>query len=161
MKILLSLSLILTFFGCIAFAQGPPTVADTTPTYIIAGGVGYSPYTAGITGVSGIGIFAVHIAKSNLLSWSTMQMVPGQKTGANVRTGLGYIVYQGGPWSLTAIADAGVAMGGAVTLGTFSGGGVLAYEFKPKLYFTVGLSIVQVSSNLVQPSFGFGFAKGL
>ena len=148
-----------------AQAQTPVTVTPVdearTPTIFVGAGAGISPYATGQK-YSGIGTLAIRIAGSNILSWSTLQMIPGQTTGATLRTGIGYVVRQQGRWGVTAIADAGVATGGTVTLGSFSGGGVVTYEVNQvqHLYITAGISIVAVTSSLVQPSFGIGFTKG-
>ena len=91
-----------------------------------------------------------------------MQMIPGVTAGAILRTGAAYTVKRDGGWALHALVDAGVATGGAVTLGSFSGGGVISrcISQQHKLYLTGGLSIVAVNSSYVQPSFGIGLARG-
>ena len=147
-------------------ATPPPSITPdplpaTAPTFLLGASVGISPYATG-TKYSGLGTFAVRIPGSNLWSWSTLQMIPGQTAGALLSTGAAYTVKVQGPWSITALATAGVATGSTVTLGTFSGGGVIAYQVsvKQNLYVTAGLTIQSISGNTVAPSFGIGFAKG-
>ena len=144
----------------------PDALPASAPTFLFGAAVGINPYaTSGK--YSGVGTFAVRIPGSNLWSWSTLQMVPGVTTGAMLSTGAAYTVKVQGPWSITAILNAGITTanpttGSGVTLGTFSGGGVVSYTVSEanKLYVTAGMTVTAISGAVVQPSFGIGLAKG-
>src|SRR5690349_18661592 len=114
-------SLFLFAFALSAQTAPTATPAETAPTYLLGAGASFSPYSTAPTlkqRTSGIGVLAIRIGNSNLLSWSTMSMTPGDTTGATLRTGAGYTVSQQGKWSITAIGTAGVAFAQSVTLGT-------------------------------------------
>lgn len=149
-------------FACAAFAQ---TSTDPLPQFLFGTGETFSPYAA-TTSLAGktstIGTFAVRVSDTKLYSWSSLQMVPGVTSGAILTTGAGYVALQQGKFSLVAIGQAGISTTPNVTLGTFSGGGAAFYLLNApnKIYLTAGMTVVGVSGNTVQPSFGIGIAKG-
>lgn len=164
----IALVLVLAFcaLGQTATTQPAATAVTGLPQYVFGAGESISPYSSADTFLgrtSTVGTFGVRVSDSNLYSWSAMQMVPGIRTGAIVTTGAAYAVFQQGKFSLFAIGQAGLSVATAVTLGTFTGGGLVAYQVGApanQMYLTLGMTVTGISGNTVQPSFGIGFAKG-
>jgi hypothetical protein len=160
---------ILTLLALSAFAFGQTATAPAVtgmPQYVFGAGETFSPYStsASLAGkTSTIGVFGVRIGTSNVYSWSSMQMVPGVTSGAIVTTGAAYLAFQSGKFSLLAIGQAGISVGTGITLGAFSGGGLALYQIgapASQIYLTAGMTVTGISGNTIQPSFGFGIAKG-
>jgi hypothetical protein len=94
-------------------------------------------------------------------SWSTIELTNATSTA---RTGAGYLFAQTGNWSLVALGDAGLAISPAATLGSFSGGGAIFYDIGQRLnkghFYLMGvMRVTVITSNSVQPVFGFGVGK--
>jgi hypothetical protein len=163
----------IALFLCLAcisvFAQTTTTPAPAVtglPQYVFGSGETFSPYSSAPTLLgksSTIGTFGVRVASSNVYSWTSMQLVPGVTSGAIVTTGAAYVAFQSGKFSLLAIGQAGLSVGSTVTLGTFSGGGLLTYQLGAaanNTFLTFGMTVTGISGNTVQPSFGVGIARG-
>ena len=134
-----------------------PAGAQSLPDFLLAGGVSYDRY-AEVPSVSGFGSLAIKLGSTPVYSFSTLELM--SKT-ATLRTGAGYLVKQSGNFSLIALGDGGIATGGGVTLSTFSGGGMLAYQIKKSLYYVMAaVRIRSIGTVSVQPVFEAGFARG-
>jgi len=103
----------------------------------------------------------VQVGQSKVYSWSTIELTSATSTA---RTGAGYLFAQTGNWSLAALGDAGLAISPVATLGSFSGGGAIFYDIGQRLnkghfYLTGVMRVTVITSNSVQPVFGFGVGK--
>ena len=146
--------------------------------YRIGAGVSYDYY--GKTGFASImDIDARASATSNAWYHMTLEMTTTQ---AVLKPGVEYEITKSGYWGLSAFGDAGLASGGGVTLGAFSTGGKLSYDFGSKLskgashYYvefavkvnyltgggttTVSAAGVSTTSSPVQPIYSVLFTKG-
>ena len=103
----------------------------------------------------------MQVGQSKVYSWSTIELTSATSTA---RTGAGYLFAQTGNWSLVALGDAGLAISPVATLGSFSGGGGIFYDIGQRLnkghfYLTALMRVAMITSNSVQPVFGFGAGK--
>jgi hypothetical protein len=145
--------------GCLS-AQAPTTV-NYAPGYFVGAGAEYNRYNTAAPSVAGWTTFAVQVGQSKVYSWSTIELTSATSTA---RTGAGYLFAQTGNWSLVALGDAGLAISSVATLGSFSGGGALFYDIGQRLnkghfYLTGVMRVTVITSNSVQPVFGFGVGK--
>ena len=137
------------------------TPINYAPGYFVGSGVEYNRYNTAGPSIAGWTTFAVQVGQSKVYSWSTVELTSATSTA---RTGAGYLFAQAGNWSLVALGDAGLAISPAATLGSFSGGGALAYDIgqrlnKGHLYLMGVMRVTVITSNSVQPVFGFGVGK--
>jgi hypothetical protein len=145
--------------GCLS-AQSPTTV-NYAPSYFVGAGVEYNRYNTAAPAIAGWTTFAVEVGQSKVYSWSTIELTSATSTA---RTGAGYLFAQTGNWSLVALGDAGLAISPVATLGSFSGGGGIFYDIGQRLnkghfYLTALMRVAMITSNSVQPVFGFGAGK--
>lgn len=156
--------LLITFAG-VAHAQTP--VPD--PQYFLAAGGSYNRYALDQPMAAGWLSGAVKVA-ANTYQITTLDLT---QTTASLRAGVAQRILQSGNFTLLLHADGGFSTGTgvgsspAVTLGAFSGGGMILYDlgglikaFQGKQLYAVGvLRILGVSSAAVQPVFEFGVGK--
>ncbi|HEY1218112.1 MAG: hypothetical protein ABSE42_05800 [Bryobacteraceae bacterium] len=145
--------------GCLP-AQTVNTVSYA-PDYFAGAGAEYNRYNTAAPSVAGWTTFAVEVGQSRVYSWSTIELTNATSTA---RTGAGYLFAQTGNWSLVALGDAGLAISPAATLGSFSGGGAIFYDIGQRLnkghFYLMGvMRVTVITSNSVQPVFGFGVGK--
>jgi hypothetical protein len=147
-----------------ALAQEP------NPTYFIGAGAAYSKYAQPTPMSSGWATVAVQTsASSGIYSITTIDMT---STTSSLRTGVAKLLMKSGNFTLMAHADGGITTGSAlagsaVTVGSFSGGGLLIYDMGGlvKAWKGQGINAVAVVRVLaitaasVQPVFEFGFGK--
>ena len=146
--------------ACTLSAQTNTTVTYV-PSYFVGGGVEYNRYNTAAPAIAGWTTFAVEVGQSKVYSWSTIELTSATSTA---RTGAGYLFAQTGNWSLLALGDAGLAISPVTTLGSFSGGGAIVYDIGQRLnkghfYLVALMRVTAVTSNSVQPVFGFGVGK--
>jgi len=137
------------------FAQTPVTPPVSQTSYFAFAGAGVTPYGSPVAvGWVTFGIklgVQVCTASENpvygcvggLYSMTTIEMT-GQQS--QVRTGVAMVVAVSGPFSLIALADGGSSTSPSM-VGTFSGGGMLAYSRKQTM-FTVGVKAVSSGSSM-------------
>ena len=145
--------------GCLS-AQAPNTV-NYAPSYFVGAGAEYNRYNTAAPSVAGWTTFAVQVGQSKVYSWSTIELTSATSTA---RTGAGFLFAQTGNWSLVALGDAGLAVSPVATLGSFSGGGAIAYDIGQRLnkghFYLIGvMRVTMIASNSVQPVFGLGVGK--
>ena len=145
--------------GCLS-AQVPNTI-NYAPGYFVGAGAEYNRYNTAAPAVAGWTTFAAQVGQSKVYSWSTIELTSATSTA---RTGAGYLFAQTGNWSLLALGDAGLAISPTATLGSFSGGGAIFYDIgqrlnKGHLYLVGLMRVTVITSNSVQPVFGFGVGK--
>lgn len=156
------LVVLISFFAA-ALAQTPastPTTPESVPQYLVAAGGAYNYYSAPAV-TAGWTSFAARVPDTNVYSFSTVDMT---RQAAAIRTGVAYLITRQGNWSLLALGDAGVATDAGVSLGSFSAGGVVAYDIGQKLkkghfYLLGAVRMLKNASNSPQPVFEFGFGK--
>lgn len=169
----------LLVLASVAMAQtaGPPA-APAQDQYRIGAGVSYDYY--GKTGFASlVDIDARTSANSNIWYHVALEMTPQQ---AILKPGAEYGLVQSGYWGLSLFGDAGLATGSGATLGAFSGGGKLSYDFGARLskgashYYvefaakvnyisgtgttTPSTSGTPTANSAVQPVFSVVFTKG-
>jgi hypothetical protein len=148
-------------------------VVDTPqfkPAYLVGSGISYDYY--GKTGFALQQTFAAQSSKvlpdskftENMYSYWTLTNTQSQSA---ISTGIIYNVMQNGNWSLGLMGTAGLLSGSnAPILSQFTGGGVMMYDIGARLksshhYYVVGgVSILGVTSQVVKPIYGIGFAAG-
>ncbi len=147
-------------------APAQTNVARYEPQYFLALGGSYNHY-ATPPQAAGFVSLSVRIA-AGTYSISTIDLT---QTTSSVRTGLARILTQSGNFTLLAHADGGLTTGtiGAsslVTLGSFSGGGMLLYDLKrvsPRLehiYLVGVMRLLAINATAVQSVFEFGIGRG-
>lgn len=131
------------------------------PSYYVGSGVSFDYY--GGSGFAANTEFAAKVT-GPVYSYTTIEMT---RTQATLRTGAGYLFFQQGNWSLLGLGDAGLATGSGPTLGSFSGGGYVAYDVGSKItkgashfYVAVGGRLLTITSQTVQPIVSVTFGKG-
>lgn len=142
-------------FCVIAAAQTPDQ-----PQFFVAAGGSYSHYTAPPV-AAGWMTFGIKVADKTY-SFSTIDMTP---TVATARTGVSRVLVQSGNVTLMALGDAGMATLGGVTLGSFSGGGLLIYDLAgvnkrlAHIHVVALVRVVAINATMVQPTFGLGIGR--
>jgi hypothetical protein len=129
------------------------------PAYVIAAGGGLSPYASNER-AHGWMTFAAKITDATY-SLSTVEMM---QSGASLRTGLARMLIQQGPFTLTALADAGLNSGSGNIGAALSGGGMLAFDIgkwtRVDKTFLIGtVRIYKLGFEAVAPVFGIGIGK--
>lgn len=145
-------------FACVALSA--QNSAPWQPQYFIGTGVTYDYYgTSGFAANTELGL----LVKPPMYSYSTIELT---RTVATLRTGAAWMFLQQGRWIGLALGDGGLATGSGVTLGSFSGGGILGYDVGGRLtkdtsHFYVGgaLRIISTGGQTVQPIFSLILGK--
>jgi hypothetical protein len=139
----------------------PGAVQSFQPSYLVGSGISYDYY--GKTGFALQQTFAAKV-KEGLYSYSTLTNTQAQ---AAISTGASFCPLQSGNVTLCGLGTAGLLSGsGSPVLGQFTGGGVLMYDIGARLksshhYYVVGgVSILGITSQVVKPVYGIGFAAG-
>lgn len=115
-------------FAGVAFAQ-TATTSNAVDMYRIGAGVSYDYY--GKTGFAALtDIDARTSPTSNIWYHVALEMTQQQ---AILKPGAEYELVHSGLWSMSLFGDVGLATGTGATLGAFSGGGKLAYDFGSRL----------------------------
>lgn len=176
MSRLLNLLLLLCSLGSLARSQtSQGTVAQNftanLPQYFVAMGASYDKYATSGPNSAGWISGAISIGSSGMYSISTIDMT---QTSSSLRSGVAKVLVRSGNFILLAHADGGITTGtisggsSGVTLGSFSTGGMIAYDLggaiKPlkgqNVYVVAVVRVLAITSVSVQPIFEFGFAKG-
>lgn len=128
------------------------------PQYVLGAGAGFQTYSDRI--VQGWMTAAVRVAERTY-SITTVDMTVER---ASVRTGMGYVLVQQGPWRLIGLGDVGIASGGGHAGGAYSAGGSLFYDISrwTRVDGTYAVGAVRVfgsSVASVRPLFEFGISK--
>ncbi|MES2136114.1 MAG: hypothetical protein V4502_03515 [Pseudomonadota bacterium] len=152
-------------FVLLALAMSVPARAQTPapfqPQYYLGTGITYDYY--GPTGFAANTEFGARVS-GDVYSYSTLELT---RTVATIRTGAAYAFMKQGRWLALALGDAGLASGaGQPLLGSFSGGGMLAYDIGAKLthetshfYIGVGGRVISTGGQTVQPIFAITLGK--
>jgi hypothetical protein len=139
-------------FGACAGAQTVP------PDWVGAGG-GYNP--SGSPKVTAWTSFAILVNEaSQLYSYSTYDVIPQRNAVpvTSARTGAATVLRKFGPSVyLLGFATIGAATSSTATLGSFSGGGILLYRFKPG--WTVEGAVRAVNGAVTGKVVEFGFGR--
>ena len=131
-------------------------VCQAQPQVFLGGGLSYSRYAAPPV-AAGWTTLAVRIGSSPVYSFSTIDL---SATTASPRTGAAYLAVQSGRTSLLALADAGVALSGGLTLGSFGGGPVIVHQLGKSPWYLIGvMRLTAVSSTAVKPVFELGIGR--
>lgn len=163
------LCLLVIILSGVATAQTttPTSTATTTtagfvPSYYVGSGVSYDYY--GKTGFAASTDFAARIGTTNYFSYTSLELTPQTAT---LQTGAAYLFFQSGYWNLVALGAAGLTTGTGVTLGSFTGGGFLAYDIGSRLtkgtshlYVAIGGRLLNITSATVTPIMTISFGKG-
>jgi len=148
-----------------AKAPDPVSIRAPQDNYFALVGAGISQYNAPIAvGWVTFGIkLGVHICTSeqtplsgcvgSIYSMTTIEMT-GQKS--QIRQGMAMVLGTSGRWSLIALVDGGTSTAPSM-VGSFSGGGMLAYRMKG-IIFTAGVKAVTDGSQ-VKPTIEIGVGK--
>ena len=158
--------ILMIVFILMALPLAAQTPAPFVPSYFTLAGISYDYY--GKTGFAAQTTFGAKITSAEnkfpLYSFSTLELT---RDIATLRTGAAYAFYQQGNWSLVGLGDAGLATGTGATLGTYSGGGFLAYDVGGKVtkgnshfYVAFGGRVLNITSQTVQPIFTITFGPG-
>jgi hypothetical protein len=130
MKHAVVLSLAFLFLCGLAFGQ------DTEPRYLVAIGAGFNRYESpsySATGTVGIRIASGLYSVTSLDNSTRVDPITKARTPlATIRTGAQKVIYQSGPVSIAAAADAGLAASNDSVAGSFSTGGTLVYNLPIK-----------------------------
>ena len=155
------------------FGQVIGNIVDPTsfkPAYLVGSGITYDYY--GKTGFALQQTFAAQSSKilpdnkftENIYSYWTLINTQSQ---AAISSGIILNVMQSGNWSIGLMGTAGLLSGSnAPILSQFTGGGVMMYDIGNRLksshhYYVVGgVSILGITSQIVKPVYGIGFAAG-
>jgi hypothetical protein len=145
-----------------------PPAASPNPQYLIGFGASYNKYAATPTAAGWVTAAVATSQDSGIYSITTIDMT---QTSSSLRTGIAKLLLQNGNWTLMAHADGGITTGtlagtvSAVTLGSFSGGGLVLYDLggvwkKAAGVKAIGvLRVLAITSAAIQPVFEFGIGK--
>jgi hypothetical protein len=140
-----------------ALAAGACAGAQTIPPDWVGAGGGYNP--SGSPKVTAWDSFAVLVSEANqLYSYSTFDVIPQRNAVpvTSARTGAATVLRKFGPSVyLLGFATIGAATSSTATTGSFSGGGILLYRFKPGWTVEGAVRAVNGSATKVV-EFGFG-----
>ena len=141
--------------------SAPASSANFVPSYYVGTGVSYDYY--GKTGFAASTDFAARIGTTNYYSYTSLQLTPQTAT---LTTGAAYLFFQQGNFDLVALGTAGLTTGTGVTLGSFTGGGFLAYDIGSRLskgtdhfFVAVGGRLLNITSATVTPILTISFGK--
>lgn len=154
------MKLFLLFLLSLASLKAQTNVSAFQPQYFVGTGVSFDYY--GKSGFAASTEFAARVS-GPYYSFTTIELT---RDVAVLRTGAAYLFFQQGNWVMIALGDAGLQTGTGPTLGSFSGGGFLAYDIGNKLskgashfYIAVGGRLLNVTSQTVQPIATFILGK--
>jgi hypothetical protein len=154
----LVLCLVLSVAAAGQTSIGTPDPPSQQPQFILLAGLGFNHYDT--PQFKGELSFATRVA-DRTYNVSTLNMTSKVST---ITTGVARQFYSGQGFTMSAIADAGVATGNGNVGGAISGGGVLTCDLSklskvPGSFAYGAVKVAQSSLGGVQPTFSFGFGK--
>jgi hypothetical protein len=135
--------------------------APYQPDYFLAAGGSYDYY--GNT-PAGLTVFGAKVADKTYSLTSMDILSRNGNSAASMRTGILRLLTQSGNWNLGLLGDAGITTSAGVNLGSYSGGGMVAYDIgqlfkKDHFYLVFTVRIQSITSQQVKPVYAIAVGK--
>jgi hypothetical protein len=121
--------LFLAALAVMAQTSAAPAAGLPTDQYRIGAGVAYDYY--GKTGFASLADIDARVSPTSNIWYHVALEMTREK--AVLKPGAEYDLVKSGYWGVSMFGDAGLATGSGATLGAFSGGGKLSYDFGSRL----------------------------
>lgn len=130
--------------------------AQSLPPVFAAAGASYSKYASPAIAAGWISMAVEMGTASRFYSITTVDLT--SKT-SNLRTGVAFLTFQSGKFSLLTHMDGGATSTGSSTVASFSGGFMGTYEILDKWYALAIVRLVAVNGGAVRPVYELGVGK--